>query len=84
VEPLPDFATLTDEDLRTLIRELEQEENEVSYRRRLLQGKIDILRVELVTRLQKHVSAGETELADLDRLTDILSRKAAPTPDEPA
>jgi len=85
VEPLPDFATLNDDELRTLIRDLEHEENEVSYRRRLLQGRIDILRAELVARLQQQVSSGEAPLADVDRLTDILSTKGAPTPTaEPA
>jgi len=42
MEPLPDLATLSDQDLKGLIDELTQEENEVSYRRRLLHGKIDI------------------------------------------
>ena len=78
MEPLPDFATLSDDDLRSLIRELEKEENEVSYRRRLLQGKIDILRAELVARLQKQIDAGESQLADVERLSDILSTKSAP------
>jgi hypothetical protein len=85
VEPLPDFATLPDDDLRSLIRELEKEENEVSYRRRLLQGRIDILRAELVARLQKQIETGESQLADVERLSDILASKGAPPlPDEPA
>lgn len=84
MEPLPDLATLADSDLRTLIHDLEAEENEVSYRRRLLQGRIDILRAELVARLQKSVAAGESDLADVDRLTDILASKAAPYVEEPA
>lgn len=84
MEPLPDLATLADSGLRTLIHDLEAEENEVSYRRRLLQGRIDILRAELVARLQKSVAAGESDLADVDRLTDILSSKAAPPVEEPA
>jgi hypothetical protein len=52
----------------------------VSYRRRLLHGKIDILRAELVARLQKQVGAGESPLSevDVDRLTEILAGKAAP------
>ena len=82
MEPLPDFSTLSDDELRTLIRDLEAEENEVSYRRRLLQGRIDILRAELVSRLQKQVAAGESQLADVDRLTDILSSKGSPPADE--
>ena len=46
VEPLPDLGTLSDEELKALIDTLEREENEVSFRRRLLQGRIDILRAE--------------------------------------
>ena len=44
MEPLPDLATLSDADLKLLIADLTREENEVSYQRRLLHGKIDILR----------------------------------------
>jgi hypothetical protein len=81
LEPLPDLATLSDSELRDLIRALLDEEHEISYRRRLLHGKIDILRAELVSRLHKHVEKGESPLheVDLDRLTEILSVKAAPT-----
>ena len=53
MEPLPDLASLSDEDLKGLIDEYTKEEQEVSYQRRLLHGKIDILRAELVARLQK-------------------------------
>ena len=41
---LPDLGTLSDQELRDLIRELMVEEHKVSYERRLLHGKIDILR----------------------------------------
>jgi hypothetical protein len=83
VEPLPDLASLSDSELRELIAELKKEEDELSYRRRILHGKIDILRAELVARLQRSVEAGEgTSLgADLERLTDILAAKAPP-PDQ--
>jgi len=78
VEALPDLASLSDGDLKGLIEELQREEHEVSYRRRILHGKIDILRAELVARLQK--SGGRSVLDDVDvnRLTDILTGKAAP------
>jgi hypothetical protein len=76
MEALPDLATLSDADLRSLIRELEAEENEISYRRRLLHGKLDILRAELVARLQKK-GEGELGQVDIDRLTEILAGKAA-------
>jgi hypothetical protein len=77
MEALPDLASMSDSDLKALIRELEDEENEISYRRRLLHGKLDILRAELVARLQKK-GEGELGQVDLDRLTDILAGKAAP------
>jgi hypothetical protein len=83
MEPLPDLASLSDEDLKHLIEDLEREESEVSYRRRLLQGRIDILRAERTARLRKSVAAGESPLADVDTLTDILSQKGAPATTEP-
>jgi hypothetical protein len=80
LEPLPDLATLTDSDLKELIDQLQREEHEVSYRRRLLHGKIDILRAELVARLQRQVGAGEGPLSqvDVEKLTEILAGKTAP------
>jgi len=80
VEVLPDLGSLSDEELRTLIHDLVEEEREVSYRRRLLHGKIDILRAELVARLQKQVGEAESPLreVDVDRLTEILTTKTAP------
>ena len=81
VEPLPDLASLNDDDLRVMIRDLEKEEDEISFRRRVLHGRIDILRAELVARLREQVSAGEAQLADVGRLSEILTSRAAPTED---
>ena len=78
VEPVPDLSTLSDDDLRSMIRELEKEEDDISFRRRVLHGRIDILRAELVARLREQVSAGEAQLADVERLSEILTTKAAP------
>ena len=78
MEPLPDFSTLNDDDLRSMIHELEKEEDEISFRRRVLHGRIDILRAELVARLREQVSAGEAQLADVGRLSEILAGKAMP------
>jgi hypothetical protein len=78
VEPLPDLATLSDADLKQLIADLTQEENQVSYQRRLLHGKIDILRAELVARLQKTGGASVLDQVDVDHLTEILTSRAAP------
>ena len=82
MEPLPDLSTLTDDDLRIMIRELEKEEDDISYRRRILHGRIDILRAELVARLREQVSAGEAQLADVERLSEILAGKAVPSSDD--
>ena len=81
LEPLPDLSTLTDDDLRVMIRELEKEEDEISFRRRVLHGRIDILRAELVARLREQVSAGEAKLADVGRLSEILAGKATSAAD---
>ena len=78
MEPLPDLATLTDPDLKGLIDEYTKEEQEVSYRRRILHGKIDILRAELVARLQKTQGRSVLEQVDVESLTEILAGKAAP------
>jgi hypothetical protein len=78
LEPLPDLATLPDDDLKQLIEDLKQQENEVSYQRRLLHGKIDILRAELVARLQKTGGKSVLDQVDVDHLTEILTAKAAP------
>jgi hypothetical protein len=69
---------MSDDDLRTMIRGLEKEEDDVSFRRRVLHGRIDILRAELVARLREQVSAGEAKLADVERLSEILTARAAP------
>ena len=78
MEPLPDLGSLDDRALKGLIEGLEQQEREVSYQRRLLHGKIDILRAELVARLQKSGGRSVLEQVDVDRLTDILTGKASP------
>jgi hypothetical protein len=78
VEPLPDLATLSDDELKQLIDKLKEEENEVSYRRRILHGKIDILKAELVARLQKSGGRSVLDQVDVEHLSAILAGKAAP------
>jgi hypothetical protein len=78
MESLPDLATLSDDDLKKLIDQLTEEENEVSFRRRLLQGRIDILRAERTARLK---GKGVSDV-DVEALTDILSSRSAPQNDE--
>jgi len=78
VEPFPDLQTLSDDDLKRLIDELTKEEQEVSYRRRILHGKIDLLRAELQARLRETGGKSVLEEVDVDRLAAILAGKAAP------
>jgi hypothetical protein len=77
MDTFPDLGSLSDIELKDLIRELTEEEVEISYRRRLLHGKIDILRAELVNRLRKKHDGGEQIITgdDVQRLTDILARR---------
>jgi len=81
VEAFPDLASLSDDDLKRLIDELTQEEHEVSYRRRILHGKIDLLRAELQARLRETGGKSVLEQVDVDRLAAILAGKAAPPSD---
>jgi hypothetical protein len=78
VEPLPDFGTLSDKELKKLKDDLETQEREVSYQRRILHGKIDILRAELVARLQRSGGKSVLDEVDVARLTEILSGKSSP------
>jgi hypothetical protein len=79
MDTFPDLGSLSDQELKNLIAQLTEEELEVSYRRRILHGKIDILRAELVNRLRKKQEGGEELItgADVDKLTDILSGKVS-------
>ena len=74
-ETFPDVSSMSDKELKELIDQLTDEEREVSYRRRLLHGKIDILRAELVNRLRARREAGDVLITgeDVQQLTDILA-----------
>ena len=79
-EVFPDLGSLSDAELKELIGKLTEEEEKVSYKRRILHGKIDILRAELVNRLRKKREEGEPVItgADVQQLTDILAGKVIP------
>jgi hypothetical protein len=80
MDTFPDLGSLSDQELKDMIQQLTDDEQEVSYQRRILHGKIDILRAELVNRLRKKREDGEATIsgADVQQLTDILSGKAMP------
>jgi len=72
---LLDLEHKSNDVLRQLLDELYAEEQRVSYRRRVLHGKIDILRAELVRRLKAGREAGDDIISgrDVDRLIEILA-----------
>ena len=78
MEPFPDLASLSDADLKQLIDDLTKEELEVSYRRRMLHGKIDLLRAELQARLRQTGGKSVLDEVDVDHLAAILAGKASP------
>ena len=67
-----------DKELKDLIDNLTAEENEISYKRRVLHGKIDILRAELVNRLRQKRERGDSLISgdDVEQLTQILAGRA--------
>jgi anti-sigma-K factor RsiG len=85
-ETFPDVSAMSEKELKDLISELTEEERELSYRRRLLHGKIDILRAELVNRLRARREAGDVLITgkDVQQLTDILLGKVPKPPEEAA
>ncbi len=84
MDTFPNLGSLDDKELKALIQKLTEEEQEVSYRRRILHGKIDILRAELVNRLRKKHESGDQLVtgADVKKLTDILAGKGMPRSDD--
>ncbi|HEY7960782.1 MAG TPA: hypothetical protein VID29_02565 [Solirubrobacteraceae bacterium] len=84
MDTFPDLGSLTDAELKDLIRELTDEEVDISYQRRILHGKIDILRAELVNRLRKKHDGGEEVITgeDVQRLTDILAHRQLGEPSD--
>jgi anti-sigma-K factor RsiG len=81
MDPLPDLANLSDEALKEMIDDLQHQEQEISFQRRLLHGRIDILRAELQSRLKEAGPESILAQVDMDRLTAILAGKTAP-PDQ--
>jgi hypothetical protein len=85
MDDIVDLVSRSDDDLRALVAELEAEELEISRRRRILHGKLDILRAELVMRLQHKHKQGEAVISadDVQQLSRILAG-LGPGDDEPA
>jgi cytosine/creatinine deaminase len=88
VDPLPDLSELSDDELERLIAALKQEDDGILSRRRLLHGKLDILRAERTARLKTTggyggiespiESAAFKEPAPGDGVSNLLASPPAP------
>lgn len=80
MDDIVDLVSRSDEALRALIAQLEAEERDISRRRRILQGKLDILRAELVMRLHRKHAEGEAIISadDVAGLSRILAGQGVP------
>jgi hypothetical protein len=84
-ETTPNISSMSDQELRELIDKLTSEEHDVSYRRRILHGQIDLLRAELVNRLRDDQPDSDSLIKgdDVERLSEILAGKTEPPPKPP-
>lgn len=75
MDDIVDLVSRSDDELRALIAQLEADEREISRQRRILQGKLDILRAELVMRLHRKHAEGEAVISadDVAGLSEILA-----------
>jgi hypothetical protein len=71
------FLTLrekTDNEIKAVLEGLYKEERKISYRRRILHGRIDILKAELISRLRDNFKKNRLKEIDIDSLVKILSK----------
>jgi hypothetical protein len=75
-----EMSAMDDKGLKAMLENLSREEERVSYRRRIIHGKIDVLRAELVRRLKDKNNRGERLFtrSDIDRLSEILAGETEP------
>ena len=78
MDTFPDLGSLSDQELKDLIQQLTEEEVDISYKRRILHGKIDILRAEYQARLKAAGPESILSQVDVETLTEILAGKASP------
>ena len=82
MDALPDFASLSDDDLSLLIRQAEEEEEAISVRRRFLHARIDVLRGARVERLRSQVENGTLDLPAPAALERPIFEGTGDTPEE--
>lgn len=74
MEVSPDLTALSDADLKGIIRSLIAEEKAISYQRRVLHGKIELAKAELISRLKGSEDQG-LSVVDVDALSRILASR---------
>jgi hypothetical protein len=76
-ESLLNIQSYSDPELKSLKEKLEAEERDVSKRRRLLHGELDIIRAEIVRRKRDEGRAGKSIFSDgdIEKLSAILSAR---------
>ena len=84
MEDIVDLVSLSDDELKQTIRDFEAEEHDLSRQRRILHGKLDILRAELVLRMQREHQEGRSVISgrDVALLSRILAGKGVADPDD--
>ena len=78
-------SSFSDDELRDRIREVKRDEEQVSYERRMLHGRIDVVRSEILARVDRRTGVEEAtdDLSDLvRRLSDALTHTGPPPIDE--
>jgi hypothetical protein len=68
-----DPSNLSDDDLRERIRVVEREEDRISYDRRILHGRIDVVRSEILARVSRARGEDVPDDGSLDALTARLA-----------
>lgn len=84
MQDIVDLVSLSDGELKQAIRDFEAEEHDLSRQRRILHGKLDILRAELVLRMQREHHEGKSIISgsDVALLSRILAGKGVGDPDD--
>jgi hypothetical protein len=82
VETLPDLVLLSDAELSALLASIEDGEDAISRRRRVLHGRIDILRAERIERLRAHVADGSFEAKSPTSLERPIYEGTGEVPDD--
>ena len=71
----------TDDEIKSVLEVFYKDEHKISYRRRILHGKIDILKAELISRLRENFKKNRFKEIDIDLLVKVLSKPSPFIPD---